>query len=118
MNFYYSIFIFVSNVQIPKLQKAWYIDFHVFKTYSQNNMFKDAPIISCIFLKYSGDKYGVRGFRFGHMFGRSKNVPKSIAIDQKSLIRDFGTINTPKKHNYSKSPRTNETCAWTPNKVF
>ena len=53
--------------------------------------------------KYFGDKYGVRGSRFGHVFGRSKNHPKSIAIDQESLISRLGIIETPKNpHNYIK----------------
>ena len=43
-------------------------------------------------LKCFGHKCGVRGSRFGHIFGRSRNVPKSIAIDQGSLINHFGII--------------------------
>ena len=42
--------------------------------------------------KYFSDKYGVRGSRFGNVCGRSKNVPKRIAIDQDSLISNFGII--------------------------
>ena len=38
------------------------------------------------FSKYFGDKYGVRGSIFGHIVGRSKNVPKSIAIEQESYM--------------------------------
>ena len=48
----------------------------------ENHIFKDVPIAFLVFLKYFGDKYGVRGSIFGHIVGRSKNVPKSIAIDQ------------------------------------
>ena len=48
-------------------------------------------------LKYFGDKYGVRGSRFGYIFGRSKNVPTNIAIDQESLISNFRIIKTPNK---------------------
>ena len=44
-----------------------------------------------------GDKYVVRGYIFGHMFGRSKNIPKSIAIDQESLINHLGIIKSPRK---------------------
>ena len=47
-------------------------------------------------LKYFGDKYGVRGSRFGLIFGRSRNLPKSIATDQESLINHLGIIKTPK----------------------
>ena len=46
----------------------------------KNNICKDAPILFPYFLKYVGDKYGLRRSRFGHMSGRSKYVPKSIAI--------------------------------------
>ena len=55
--------------------------------------FKDVPIFACIF----GDKYGVRGSRFSHIFGQSKNIPKSIVIDQESLISHLGIIKTPLK---------------------
>ena len=50
-----------------------------------------------VFLKYFVDKYGVRGCRFSHMFGRSRHVPKSIAIDQESLISNLGIIYPPTK---------------------
>ena len=50
-----------------------------------------------VFLKYFCDKYGVRGSRFSRFVGRSKNVPKSIAIDQESIISNWGIIKTPKK---------------------
>ena len=46
-------------------------------------------------LKYFADKYKVRGSRFSHIFGRSRNVPKSIAIDQDSLMNHLGIIKTP-----------------------
>ena len=36
------------------------------------------------------------GSRFGHIFGRSKSDPKSIAIDQESLIKHSGMIKIPK----------------------
>ena len=52
-------------------------------------MFKDVPILLVLF-KYFGDKYGARGSRFGHIFG----VPKSIAINQESLISHLGIITT------------------------
>ena len=51
---------------------------------------KDVPIGFLYCLKYFGNKYGVRGSIFGHIFGRSKNVPKNIAIDQESLISHLG----------------------------
>ena len=44
--------------------------------------------------KYIDDKCGVRGSRFGHIFGCSKNVPKNTAIDQESLISHLGMIKT------------------------
>ena len=61
-------------------------------SYMKITYFKQVPIFSCIFLKYFGESYGVRGSRIDHIFGRSKNVPKSIAIDQESLISHFGII--------------------------
>ena len=61
---------------------------------------KDVPTFPCIFCKYSGDKYGVRESRFGHIFGRSKNHPKSIAIDQESLINHFGINKIPQNPNH------------------
>ena len=48
-------------------------------------------------LKHLGDKYGVRGSRFGHILGRSKNVPKSVAICPGVKISHFGIIETSKK---------------------
>ena len=67
------------------------------------NMFKDLPIL-CIFGSIFGNTYGVRGSTFGYVFGRSRNVPKSIAIDQESLISVVGKIKTPQKtHNDSKN---------------
>ena len=56
----------------------------------KNNIFQ-----GCSHVKYFGDKYGLRGSRFGHMFGRSRNVPKNIAIGQESLISHLGIIKTP-----------------------
>ena len=54
---------------------------------------KDAPHnVSGYVLKYFVDKYGARGSRFGHICGRPKNSPKSIAIAQESLISPFGII--------------------------
>ena len=57
--------------------------------------FYDARIISLYFLKYVGGKYRARGSTFGHIFGRSRNQPKSIATDQESLISNFGISKTP-----------------------
>ena len=58
----------------------------------RNNMFQGCSHNFLYFLKYFGDEDGVRGSRFGHIFGRSKNIPKSSAIDQESLISHFGII--------------------------
>ena len=60
-------------------------------------LFKDVPILFLYFWKYFGDKYGVRGSGFGHMFGRSENNPKNIAIERESLISHFGIIQIPPK---------------------
>ena len=49
-----------------------------------------------VFLRYLCDEYGVRDSICGHICGRSKIVPKSIAIDQESSIRHFGIIKNPK----------------------
>ena len=106
-----------SKFKIPKLQFStfrnfengnsksevaeWYTGIPTFSDFQvlryENKLFKDAPIFFLYLLKYFRDKYGVRGSRFGHMFGRSRNVPKSIAIDQEALICDLGIIKTPKK---------------------
>ena len=58
-----------------------------------------SPYVFLYSLKSFGDNYGVRGSRFDHMFGRSKNIPKSIVIDQESLISYLGIIKTPNKLN-------------------
>ena len=42
-----------------------------------------------LYVFFDGERYGVRGSRFGHIFGRFKNIPKTIAIDQESLIMLF-----------------------------
>ena len=78
---------------------------------TKNNIFKDVPIISRIF--WSILVINTRS-RFGHVIGRSKNVPKSIAIDQESLISHFEIIKTPKQtHKYIKKPRTtNKSLKW------
>ena len=47
-------------------------------------------------LKHFGDKYGVQGSIFSRFFGRPENIPKSIAIDQESLINHLGRIKTKK----------------------
>ena len=46
-------------------------------------------------LTYCGDKYGARGSTFGHILGRCRTVPRSIAIDQESLMRHLGIIKIP-----------------------
>ena len=46
--------------------------------------------------QYSGDKYCVRVPIFGHIFCRSENVPKNMALDQESLISHVGTVTPPK----------------------
>ena len=40
--------------------------------------FRYVPIFFLYLLKYFGDKYGLRGSRFGHIFGRPKNVLKVL----------------------------------------
>ena len=49
------------------------------------------------FFKSFGDKYWVRGFRFGRFFGSSRNHPQNIAIDRESLISHFGMIKAKNK---------------------
>ncbi len=52
-------------------------------------------------LTYCGDKYGARESTFGHILGRCRTVPRSIAIDQESLMRHLGIIKIPlHNHNY------------------
>ena len=93
----------ISNFEFSKLSKSThrtimctylpnFSELQVLKF--ENIFFKDIPIISCI-LKYFGDECGARGSRFGHMFGRSKNIPKSVAIAQESLLSNSGRIKTP-----------------------
>ena len=72
-------------------------------------MFQRCSHIFLYFLQYFGDKYGVRGSIFGNIFGRSKHVPKSIAIDQELLISHFGIITPLKPYNYIKKPRKTKT---------
>ena len=62
-----------------------------------------------VFFKYFGDKYGVRGSRFGDLFGRSKNIPKSIAIDEESLISHLGIIKNPNKPYIYITKKTRQT---------
>ena len=50
----------------------------------ENNIFKDAPTNFLVFLKSFGDKYRVRGSIFCNIFGRPRNHPKNLAIDQES----------------------------------
>ena len=51
------------------------------------------------------------GSIFGHIFGRSKNDPKSIGIHPESLISNFGIIKNPKDppRKYVGTPRTSKT---------
>ena len=46
-----------------------------------------------------GYKNGLRGSIFGEHVGRSKNVLTNIAIDQESLISNFGITKTPPETN-------------------
>lgn len=46
-------------------------------------------------LTYCGDKYVARGSTFGHILGRCRTVPRSIAIGQESLMRHLGIIKIP-----------------------
>ena len=76
----------------------------------ENNIVQGCSDTFLFFLKYFGDKYGVRRSRFGWFVGRSRNHPNSIAIDQESLISLSGIIKKPKPpHNYIKKPRKAQT---------
>ena len=57
--------------------------------------FWDVSMISLYFFNYFGDKYGVRGSRFGEQFGSSNNDPQGIGICGGTLISHFGIIETP-----------------------
>ena len=57
--------------------------------------FKDVPISFLYLLKYFVDKYEVRESIFSRFRGSSRNHPKSIAIDQESLISHLGIIEIP-----------------------
>ena len=97
----------LSNSQIPKFQKLGTHTFHKLKKFRFSDVkiicFKDVPIICLVIFKDFGDKYAGRGSRFGHIFGRCRNHPKSTAINQESLISHLGIIKTPQKnHNYLK----------------
>ena len=72
--------------KIDKLLKSSYV---------QIICLKDVPINVLHFVKFFGDKYGVRGSRFGGKFGSSRNHPESIGIDQDPLIGHLGMIKTP-----------------------
>ena len=122
INFQYSTFQ-ISNFQLPnmfqnrilQLSKYGFTKFHNFKVSKIKVRYTDLPTFSdfqilryeilfqgcphhfLYLFKYCCDKYGVRGSIFGHIFGRSRNHPKSIAIDHESLISHLGIIKTPKK---------------------
>ena len=85
-----------ENRKIQKMKRPGTQTFHNFQNFIFSDMkiiiFKDAPICFLYFSKYFGDKCGVRGSRFGHIFGRSENHPKSIAIDQESLISSLRIV--------------------------
>ena len=53
------------------------------------------PEFVLYFQSFFCNGYGVRGSRFGHIFGGSKKAPKSAAIDQESLVSHFGIIKAP-----------------------
>ena len=89
----------ISNLQISKFQnpKVRYTGLSKILRFpdsqiSKIHIFQGRPHIFLYFLKCFGDKYGVRGSRVGNIFGRSRNVLKSIAIDQESLISHLGII--------------------------
>ena len=68
---------------MQQFQKVWYIDLPTFSEFQirrYENRFQGCSHIFLYFLKCFGDKHGVRGSISGHICGRSKNVPKSIAI--------------------------------------
>ena len=91
----------VFNFRNFKLRNFKHLGTHTFHTI-HNFMFsdmkiivvKDAPDVSCMF-EILGDKYGARGSIFSRFVGRSKNVPKSIAIYQESLISHLRIMKTP-----------------------
>ena len=59
-----------------------------------------------VFFEVLGDKYGVRGSRFGHFFGRSKMFQICLGVK----ISHSGIIKTPPNlHNYIKKLRKNRT---------
>ena len=111
VHFQYSIFKFqISKFQIVKKQTKTktskmgnsktlgtqtFRHFHNFRSSDmKEEYFPRMFPYFLVFLKYIGDKYGARGYRFGELVGRSKNVPKNIAIDQESLIANLGIIET------------------------
>ena len=65
-------------------------DSHLWKYY-----FQGCPHHCLVFVKYFGDIYGVPGSIFSRLVGLSRNHPKSVAIDQESLISHFGIIKAP-----------------------
>ena len=90
----------ISNFRISKLKKkrrtkhksCIHIPSNIFRISDSqicNNICSRMLPIVLYFVKYFGDRYGVRGSRFGHIFRSSRNHPKSIAIDQESLISHF-----------------------------
>ena len=67
-----------SKFQIPRYQTVRCTGLPAFSEiqilrYGKTIFSRMLPSFSCI-LKYFGDNYVVRGSRFGHIFGRSKNV--------------------------------------------
>ena len=97
-----------KNVSLNKFEKLRTQTFRQFQNFIFSYMkiiFQGCSHNFLCFLKYVGDNYEVRT-TFGHISGRSKNVLKSIAIDQESLISHFGINKTPlNPHNYIKKQR-------------
>ena len=84
----------------PNFQKLWYVYLLKNQHFRFSDMkqirYKNVPIF-LVLLKCFGDKYGVRGSRLGHIFGRSKNDPKIIAICPGVTISHLGIIKTSQK---------------------
>ena len=99
-----------QKLQVPKLQKVRYTDLPIFSEFQilgyEKYVSRMFPYF-LVFPKYFRDKYEVRGSRFVHIFGRSRNHQKSIAICPGVKISHLGIVKTPKSHyNYVKKPRT------------
>ena len=104
-----------QNIENQKWKNR-YTDLQYFQSFrfsDMKNMFQGCSPMFLHFSKYFGDKYRVQGSIFGHIFGSSKNLPKSIAICPGVRISNLGFWNNlnililgpPPPHNYIKKPR-------------